>query len=179
MGAVALANPFLLGISNYLGPRTAHAVSLNGMEGLNRVISKTLLLFLAVMTLFVVLMSFLGGYLVELIYGGQYSGNGGIVLILSLNLLVASLMLPFRFGMIAIERADMLYRAYLVSLISTLLFGILLVKQYGQLGAGIGLVLSNLLLLISCWYLFRKSSKDVVSLSSTCIPEDKWNSELQ
>eukprot|EP00913_Durusdinium_trenchii_P028315 g26543.t1 len=72
---VGLANSFVMGLSNYLTPKAAHAYANGGVPELRRVLWKTSLLFTATIGTFCVAAFFAGDYVAVLLYGDAYSGR--------------------------------------------------------------------------------------------------------
>ena len=91
-------------------------------------------------SLLCVVMFFWGGRFVALLYGHQYAGNGLIVTILVLNLLVTAAAFPFTRALFAIERADVDFLGNFVALFIMVTLGLWLVRAFGPLGAALGLL---------------------------------------
>jgi O-antigen/teichoic acid export membrane protein len=144
VGVVSASNPALLGLQNFLGPKTAHEFALNGQQGLRRLVLKIS----AVLALPAGLLTFVlilwGDRFVALLYGSRYSGNGMVVAVLSLNLLVAAVGFSFSRALLAMERASVDFGLNLVALVIMLTLGLWLVRTHGALGAAIGLVGANM-----------------------------------
>ncbi len=136
---VYFANPFLMGITNFLGPQAAHAYA-EGRPALNRIVRRFTVLAFAAMCGFFVAILFLGEWLLRLIYDGKYSGHGSTVTILALHYVLASLNRPVNCGLMAIERSDVVFRSYLLAGAVTLGLGVPLVYFVGVNGAAWALV---------------------------------------
>ncbi len=137
-GVVAIANPLLFGIQNFLGPKIVQAYTLGGMEGLRRFVARvTVVFFLLVLPLAVLLFLF-GGDLVVLVYGAKYEGNGTVVAILAVNMLVTAAAFILSRAILAVEQSRIYFFANVVPLIILLSFGILLVKNFGPAGVAWG-----------------------------------------
>ncbi len=133
-GVVAIANPLLFGVQNFLGPKIVQAYTGGGMAGLRRfVVRVTAVFFLVVLPLAVGLF-FFGGDLVVLIYGAKYSGNGTVVAILAVNILVTAAAFILSRAILAVEESRIYFFANVVPLIILLAFGIVLVKKFGPAG---------------------------------------------
>jgi len=156
MGVLYLANPFLLGMQNFLGPKTAHAYVNGGVNELKRVVRKASMLFAVIMGFFFVVMFFFGGTAVVLIYGMKYGGSGLVVRVLALNQLAVSLTFPLNYGLLAMERPDVEFKSYILSLFVTLTLGLWLVKLFGPTGAAFGLLASNVVGSAFRYILYKK-----------------------
>jgi O-antigen/teichoic acid export membrane protein len=98
---------------------------------------------LPVSLLCLVLMSW-GGRLIALLYGRQYAGNGLVVAILALNLLVTVVAFSFSRALFAIERADVDFLLNFAALFIMVTLGLWLVRSLGPLGAALGLLGANI-----------------------------------
>jgi len=86
---------------------------------------------------------FWGGRLMTLLYGRQYAGNGLVVAILAVNLLVGAAAFPFSRALFAIERADLEFLVNFAALFMMITLGLWLVRTFGPLGAAIGFLGAN------------------------------------
>jgi O-antigen/teichoic acid export membrane protein len=144
LGAVALGNPAVLGVQNFLGPKIAHVYAEEGGGALRRFVLRASAAFALPMLLFGLAMMFWGGPLVTLLYGHQYAGNGLVVTILAFNLAVFVVAFLFSRALFAIERADVDFVVNFVALFIMLTLGLWLVRVLGPLGAALGWLGANL-----------------------------------
>jgi len=142
-GIAAIGNPLLVGISNFLGPKIAHSYAEGGAMGLRRFVFKASAVFSLLITPFCVALLVFGGSLVVIIYGDKYAGNGLVVSILALNLLVSTVAFSFSRALFVMERADVDFAVGFVSLFVLLTFGLWMVKSFGPLGVACGLLAGN------------------------------------
>ena len=143
LGAVALGNPAVLGIQNFLGPKIAHVHAKEGGRSLRTYVLRASGLVALPMLLFCVAMTFLGGSLVTLLYGHSYAGNGLVVAFLAINLAVSIISFSFSRALFAIERADVDFAVNFVALFIMVTLGLWLVRSSGAVGAAIGLLIAN------------------------------------
>jgi O-antigen/teichoic acid export membrane protein len=148
MGVVFFANPFIIGLGNFLGPKSAHAYAHGGPAELRRVVSLANRFFLVTMTLFTVAMFLLGDWFLVLLYGRPYAGNGLVVTVLAVGQLVWALTVPSNFGLNAVERPDVSFKSLLLSLAVMLSLGLWAVYAWGPIGVAIGLLAGNLAALV-------------------------------
>ena len=163
LGIVTIFNPILLGFQNFVVPKLAHAYASEDAEGLRRYSLKTSTLLGMVIFPYCVALLFLGGQMVGFLYGTKYTGNGLIVAILSLDLLVKALAFSPSRALFTIERADVDFKINLYSLLFLLPIGIFLVKFFGLIGAAMGLLISDtgvLVLLGLAFYKFVRSNSE-------------------
>ena len=139
----AIGNPLLLGMHNFLGPKIAHSYAEGGAMGLRRFVLKASAIFLLMITPICVLLLVFGGSLVVIIYGDKYAGNGLVVSLLALNLMVSTVAFSFSRALFAMERADVDFAICFVALFVLLTLGLWLVKAFGPLGAACGLLAGN------------------------------------
>jgi O-antigen/teichoic acid export membrane protein len=121
LGAVALGNPAVLGVQNFLGPKIAHVP----------------------ISLFCAAMMIWGGRVVGSLYGREYLGNGLVVAVLAWNLSVTAVASSFSRALFAIERADIDFAANLAGLFVMFTLGIWLVRSFAIAGAAFGLLIAN------------------------------------
>ena len=145
MGVIFLANPFLIGLGNFIGPKTAHTYAKGGVEKVQHIVTKSTLFLAMTMGLFSILMLFFGGHIVVLFYGSKYVGNGLVVGILALSQFSSAITIPVNNGLLAIERPDVRFKSYLLALVITLTIGLWLVKSYGPIGVACGLLAGNVI----------------------------------
>jgi O-antigen/teichoic acid export membrane protein len=143
LGAVALGNPAVLGVQNFLGPKIAHVYAAVGPTALGRFVFRASIAFAVPISLFCVAMMLWGGRLVGSLYGHEYLGNGLVVAILAWNLSVTAVASSFSRALFAIERADIDFAANLAGLFVMFTLGIWLVRSFAIAGAAAGLLIAN------------------------------------
>ncbi len=155
MTVVQFSNPLLLGVSNALAPRTAHAFSEGGGGELRRVVLQTTLLLGALMGLFCAVVLFAGDDVMEFLYRGpQYTGFQHTITVLSLAMLAAALGMPASNGLAAIERPDVIFTSGLYSAGLTLVLVPCLVTGWGVTGAAYGFLAGHAAGSLGRWLAF-------------------------
>jgi O-antigen/teichoic acid export membrane protein len=144
VAVVSASNPALLGIQNVLGPKIAHEYAAGGPKALRRLVLKLSATLAVPVSLLVLALMLWGGKLIALLYGSRYAGNGAVVAILAVNLLVTAMGFAFSRGLFAIERANVDFALNFAALAILLTVGLWLVKTHGPLGAALGLVAANI-----------------------------------
>jgi O-antigen/teichoic acid export membrane protein len=158
---VGLANLFVIGLCNFLTPKSAQAFAREGSEGLSRVLRKATIVFIASLGLFCLIAAFLGNYLALIVYGAKYHGAGPIIAVLSVATLLDALGLTANNGLWAIDRPAANFPADIAQLIVTLGMALWFVFPLGPLGIAIAMVLGRtagaLLRWITLWGLMDTS----------------------
>jgi len=156
---VALLNPFVLGIGNFLAARTAHAREEQGIQGIQRVVRKADQLFVAVLGAFCLLMLVAGGPLLALATGGKYAGHGVVINFLALWQLLFALAIPASHALNALNRPDVTLKALSCSLGVTATLGVWLVWAFGPAGVAAGLAAGSLAALIFTRLAFWRAAR--------------------
>lgn len=146
LGVVSVGNPAVLAIQNLVGPKIAHVHAAEGPRALRRLVLKISAVIALPMSLLCLVMIFWGGRLIALLYGRQYAGNGLVVTIMALNVLVTATAFPFSRALFAIERADVDFLVNLAALVIMVTLGLWLVRAFGPLGAALGFLGSGLVI---------------------------------
>jgi O-antigen/teichoic acid export membrane protein len=144
LGVVSVGNPVLLGIQNIIGPKIAHEYAAKGPRALNRLVLKMTAVTAIPMALLCIVMFIWGGTLLNHLYGPAYAGNGLIVSLLSLNVLVTAVAFSLSRVLFAIDKARVDFLVNFTALFVMATFGLWLVRAFGPLGAALGLLGANL-----------------------------------
>ena len=144
VAAVALARPIVHGLNNFIEPKLAHIYAQNGCLKLRQFAIKASIVLIGLISLFCVTTALLGNKFIILVYGNKYAGNGAMVFLLALNMLVIASNFPFSRSLFTIERADVEFKSNLLTLGLTISLGLWLVKVLGPPGAAISLMVSNI-----------------------------------
>jgi O-antigen/teichoic acid export membrane protein len=155
-GVVYLANPLIIGIGNFLGPKNAHAFARGGKNEVRRVVVKDTLLFSIAMVPFSIVMLVFGGKILGFMYGAKYADNGLVVGILAVSQCILALTIPTMSGLMAIERPDAGFTGSLLAFCMMLMLGLWLVKLFGPTGVGLGLLAGNLVISTYRWIIFNR-----------------------
>ncbi len=156
MGVMALGNPLLLGIQNYLGPRIANVHAHNTHLKLRKYVYRNSMIFTGLLAPVLLILIFFGEKLLTTIYGDQYAGNGIVVGLLGVNLTLSAIVFSFSRALFAMERANLDFKVNLSALAVLFGSGIWLVRSKGPLGAAIGLIAANAVSSCIRWVIFKK-----------------------
>ncbi len=152
----ALGNPLRLGVQNFLGPKVVQAYLRGGIFYLSKFVIKAACLFALIVLPFCLILFWYGDLLVISLYGEKYGGNGLIVTILALNMLVGSSAFALSRAFLAMERSDLFFRANFVPLVFLFTAGLFLVKKYATLGVAMALISSTMATSIVMLIMFIK-----------------------
>jgi len=143
LAIVALGNPVLLGLGNYVGPKISNVYAISGVGAMQRCVYRSSLLLTVLLFPVVLVLAGFGGRIVTGVYGNAYAGGAGVVLLLALNMLIGALTYPYCCGLFSLEcsKADLLINLVAVTLLFTL--GVAAVKSYAALGAAAALFVSS------------------------------------
>lgn len=156
LGIIALCNPVYLGLQNYLSPKIAHAYANNNKVDLRKFTIKSTAAFAGLLGICSVVLILFGGYFLVLLYGGKYAGNGIIISLLAVNLMLVAAGFSFSRAFFTLERADVDFKVNVVSLVVLFTFGLWIIYNYGILGAALGLVAGNAIALMLRFGFFRR-----------------------
>jgi len=154
-GVVALGNPVVLGVQNFLGPRIAHVYAKSGYSVLRKFVYRESVFFVIIIAPLCLVLIFFGGPLVALFYGEKYSGNGLVVTVLAANLLISAVSFSFSRALFVMNRANVDFAVNLIILVVLLTLGVWLVASYGPLGVAFGLLAGSIVSSGIKWGLFR------------------------
>jgi O-antigen/teichoic acid export membrane protein len=153
-GIIAIANPLLLGIQNFLGPKIVQSYTQGGAMALRGFVLRISAIYFLIIALPALILFIFGGKLVVLFYGNQYAGNGHIIAILAVNLLVMASSFTLSRALLAMEQARVYFMANIVPLIIMFTIGIMLVKKLGPAGVAWGFLLGTGTTAITMLWLF-------------------------
>jgi O-antigen/teichoic acid export membrane protein len=157
MTMVLFSNPLILGISNALAPKAAHALNNGGVVELRQVIFHTTALVGTVMAMFCLILILFGEGLMDLLYHGQqYAGHGHTVTVLALAMLATALGMPAVNGLMAVERTKTVFTIAIVSLGVSVLSVPILILRWGLVGAAYGFLAGNVVGTVTRWMIFGK-----------------------
>lgn len=156
---VFLVNPFILGLGNFIGPKTVHALVEHGLAGMKRIVRIATMLFGITIGIFAITMIFMGDWVLVLIFDDKYAGHGDLVAVLAFATLAWALTVPANYGLNAMERPDVSFKALLLSLVVTSTLGIWLVMNYGPIGVACGLLVGNLVALIYTRFVYHREAR--------------------
>lgn len=140
---VAFGNPVVVGLCNYVGPRVSNAYATEGLQPMRREVFRLSLMLSAVVAPFTLLLLAFGEQTLTHVYGPAYSGNGIVVGLLGVYVLVGAFNFSYSRGLFVVQaaRTDTFINFAAIFLLCTI--GIASIKAYGALGAASSLLLSS------------------------------------
>jgi len=162
-GVVALGNPLLLGMQNYLGPRIAHAYVDSQSSAMRGFVMRSSLYFTLATLPIAAVIAAAGGFLVSLVYGEKYGGHGSVMLILALGLVLVPVRFALARSLFAMDRAQQECVTNLVPLAVLVGVGMWLVKSFSVVGVALGLLLGDLLVTAAKYVVFELSLRTAES----------------
>ena len=154
LGLVAMGNPALLGVQNYLGPQIVHCHNDGGNAALHRFVLRASASFCALVMLFSVFLMLFGDWLLVLVYGKQYAGNSLTLSAMSVNMAVLATTFPISRGLLALERADVDFVINAVALVLLAIAAPILIPLWGTYGAALSILLTNAAILAAKYFVF-------------------------
>jgi len=140
---VGLANPFIIGLCNFLTPKAAQAYVRDGNAGLSRVLRKTTIVFTVSLGSFCLMAFIAGNFLAWFAFGAKYQAAGPIIGVLSIATILDGLGLTANNGLWAIDRPAANFPADIAQLIFTLGAALWLVFPFGAMGIAVAIVVGR------------------------------------
>lgn len=141
-----LANPLLLGIGNFIGPKAALALAEEGAPALRAVIRRTTVLMGTTMALFCAMAILLGERVVALLYGGgEFAHQGHTIAVICLSLVLESIGQAANFGLRAMRRSDQSFFGELLGSTLLVLLAPPLILAFGLPGLAYSLLISGII----------------------------------
>ena len=142
---VALGNPLLMGLGNYVGPLISSDYARAGVAGLRRRTYRSSLNLCGALLPVAAILVPTGGQVVGRLYGSEFSGYSPAVALLAINLLASAAAFPFSRALFVLggARADALVNLVAVGILAA--FGLEAVHLFGVTGAAAALTASTAL----------------------------------
>jgi len=167
MGIVMLAQPVIIGVGNHLGPTYARLLAEQGHAPLTRSVGRGTWVAAAFAISLVGAVLLFGEWAIGWVYGPQYLGNRLVLVGLALSLGTSILTMPIGVGLLALQRADLTFRAASVGALGTLVIGVSCARAFGPLGAALGLLSVNALESTTKVVLFRRCMQQLAREGGT------------
>lgn len=141
---VAVGNPVLGGLVNYLAPKLSTLYARFGLDAMRRYVYKSSALLVLLLCPFALVIGLWGEQIIISLYGPAYSGTHIILVLLALNLLALSFSYPYSRGLFTLKAAktDMLVNVAALGLL--FLVGVVAVQQFSVTGGAAALLLTTL-----------------------------------
>lgn len=154
---VSLANPLLVGLYNFLAPRSATTLKDGGHSELLRRTLRDTALLAAVMGAFCVVIAVAGDAIMYIIYHrDEYQGHTDVLTILGLAAFISALGIPASTSLAVMETPRALAAITGSSAVISLALVALLLNSWGLVGAAYGILIGNIIWTAGRWCLFVK-----------------------
>jgi O-antigen/teichoic acid export membrane protein len=167
---VLFINPLLLTATNFGRALSANRLASGGMPELRRFTFQATVLVTIVAGLAFLALAAVGGPLVRMIFGDQYSGLGGIVATLCLGMLVRIAGDPIDSSLAALREGRAMFVAIIVQLAVVVLAGVPLIARCGLNGVGYTMALAYGATAAIQWYWFLQCDRTTAATSEATAP---------
>ncbi len=155
MSVISLANPMLLGLYNFLTPRSVLAWKHGGHAGLQSRAFKDTFLLAALMSAFCLFILFAGHMVMRLLYpSADYQGQRLVLAVLAIGTLVAAVGFPASNALASMERPRPVAAVTGAAAVLSVVFVWWFMREWGLLGAACGLLAANLVWTAGRWIAF-------------------------
>ncbi len=161
---VLFINPLLLTATNFGRALSANRLASGGLPELRRFTIQATLLVTIVAGFAFLALAAVGGPLVRMIFGEQYSGLGGIVATLCLGMLVRIAGVPIDSSLAALREGRAMFLAIAVQLAVVVLAGIPLIARCGLNGVGYTMALAYGATAAIQWYRFLHCDRATIAI---------------
>ena len=138
---IAAANPLLMGFTNVLAPRTAHAWAAGGAASLRAVVFPATIWLTAVTAVFSAAVALGAGQIMSFLYGPLYAQYAHVGAVLTASLLAGIIGVPSDHGLRAAQRPKASLTANAAGLVVTITLTLVLVPFAGPVGAAYAMTL--------------------------------------
>jgi len=140
-----LGNPLLLGLQNYIEPKVSHAWAEGGVERMRPIVWKFTGVLTGTMLAFSALLLAAGNWLLTLLYGAKFAGNGITVFLLSLGFAAGAAGFAISCGYFVSGRGAIDLRISVVYPVVLLVCGLPLIRAHSVAGAAVSVLVAYLI----------------------------------
>lgn len=156
---ITFINPVLLGVGNYYAPASATTFAKYGEAELWKSVARSTLALGGVILVFLIGISIVGAFAVELLYKGDaYVGQQHVITAVAIGILSEALLVPVECGLLAMGLGRILFLTALLRLFVAMTLGTYCIWQFEAAGLGYSLVVANGLTLMVQWSILRGRS---------------------
>jgi O-antigen/teichoic acid export membrane protein len=172
---VLFINPLLLTATNFGRALSANRLASGGMSELRRFTFQATLLVTAAGGLAFLALAIVGGPLVRMIFGEQYSGLGAIVATLCIGMLVRIAGVPIDASLAALREGRTMFIAIIVQLGVVIIAGVPLIARCGLNGVGYTMALAYGAAAAIQWRRFLQCEQSVAANEESDAPLLSFN----
>jgi O-antigen/teichoic acid export membrane protein len=158
---VMIANPILLGLSNFLYPQAIRIFDSGGLVALRRLTFQATFTTIAIVSPLMILLIAFGGQLVATMYGPSYTGLQNIMTVLSANIVLFALNMGVENGLMTLRRPKSVFLSNSAGLVLTAAFGLALIYTYSVMGAAIVTLIGQVTTLVCKGYVFLSVTEEM------------------
>jgi O-antigen/teichoic acid export membrane protein len=162
MGVVAVANPLMIGMQNFLGPKIAHSFAGQESHYLRSAVYRFSGAFSLIVVPIVVFLVLFGNVAVVFLYGEKYGGYALVVALLAIDLLSSPLRFSLSRALFSMNRADLDTATNIIPFVVLLIAGLWLINHHSVVGVAVSILLGNVAVTVvklSVFLKLLKSSK--------------------
>ena len=156
LAVAGLMTPFLRGMNAYMLPRMTHSRKKPNSKDLYRIMKKSVLLLLLPFGIWTVIGSLFAEPIMTFFYSDNYHGYGVLVSLLIVKTTIESVSTPMTSALQALERPNITTVSLTIGAAVSLLFGYILIKEFGLVGAGMSTVIAAVASAAWKWYALKR-----------------------
>jgi len=143
---VNLSSPFVQGMGNILSPKFATVAASESAESIHRILVRSTLFMMGVMLAFTLGCVLFAEPVLEFLYPeAEYAGQGWIVVLLAVRMMIGSTSVASHHALVAMHQARASSIGTLLGVVTTLVLGLLLIPPMGILGGAIAMVIGTIM----------------------------------
>ncbi|MEM9586590.1 MAG: hypothetical protein AAGA03_04860 [Planctomycetota bacterium] len=163
---VQIASPAIEGLGNVLSPALARSVAQHSWRNLRYRVFVATTTFAAMMMIMLVFIMTLGRWALDRLYGAEYAGFFGVLVLLTLAATAVNLSIPAAKGLTQLGRPTVNLWATLTSLSVTVLTTVILLREVGEIGAACGLVAGGIVGGIARWFVLLRHFRSLANVAA-------------
>lgn len=156
---VGLCHLLFLAMENIVPAEAAQQYIEKGMNKMSQYLKQTSLWMGSVVTVVLGVMALSGSFLIEILYGSEYSSYGFVIVGYCINYFIAYWGFPARYFLRTIQFTKPIFIAYCISAAFSMAAAFPMTEHWGIWGLLTGLIISQLLTLFTYMYFIRQKLK--------------------
>jgi O-antigen/teichoic acid export membrane protein len=164
---VLLSNPLVLGLGNWLGPKTAQAYAAGGIRQVKATTWTATAAISSLMALFALGLFAFGDELLGVFFGEQYTGHGLLIAVLGVCTIAWGATVAVTCGLVALEQSRAIFLGTLLGLIVTLALVVPFGLLWHLVGAAVALLVGSFVttvfLIVAFIWLTHRRTAEVAS----------------
>ncbi len=157
---LGMSHIVIFGMDNLVNPIASKSYNERGIKALNSILKKTLFYGGLIIFSYCCLVSIFPEVILETLYRSKYTGYGYLVILSAVQYVFLFMSRVPQYGIRAVQKARVLFFSSVVTSVISLCISAPLVKYMGLSGACIGMIISQLILLILLFLNFKICQKE-------------------